>query len=191
MKGFSAFLDMRRCKDWDHEIIPENILLSKGLLHQFPGAQSASLSTMNSLQGVSKVSSCSSTDRWQMPLLLFFTCWQMLSASANLQLTGKCQFIVDRARPSFSASNHSTSSYKPVVKSNQYTMLFQGTGKVGGEVQKVIQKATAKGNLQHICNFLGFIHLEIRFPLIIIITLLSTKLLSETYQSYSKALTII
>ena len=36
MKGFSAFLDMRRCKDWDHEIIPENILLSKDLLHQFP-----------------------------------------------------------------------------------------------------------------------------------------------------------
>ena len=60
-------------------------------------------------------------------------------------------------------------------------MLFQGIDKVGGEVQKVIQKTTAKGNLEHICNFLGFIHLEIRFPLIIIITLLSTKLLSETY----------
>ena len=36
MKGFSAFLDMRRCKDGDHEIIPENTLLSKDLLHQLP-----------------------------------------------------------------------------------------------------------------------------------------------------------
>ena len=157
----------------------------------FPGAKTASLSILNSLQGVSKVSSCSSTDRWQMPLLLFFTCWQMLSASANLQLTGKCQFIVDRANPSLSASSHSTSNYKLVVKSYQHTTLFQGIGKAGGEVQKVIQKATAKGNLQHICNFLGFIRLEIRFPLIIIITLLSTKLLSETYQLYTKALTLI
>ena len=25
MKGFSAFSDMRRYKDWDHEVSPENI----------------------------------------------------------------------------------------------------------------------------------------------------------------------
>ena len=49
----------------------------------FPGAQSASLSTLNSLQGVLKVSSCSGTGRWQMPLLLLFSGWWTLLASAN------------------------------------------------------------------------------------------------------------
>ena len=48
----------------------------------FPGAQSALLSILN-FQGVSKVSSCSSTGRWQMPLLLF-SHWQMLLATDNL-----------------------------------------------------------------------------------------------------------
>ena len=54
-----------------------------------PGAQSASLSTLNFPQGVLKCGSCSGTEfslhrgRWQTPLLLF-SHWQMLSLSANL-----------------------------------------------------------------------------------------------------------
>ena len=39
----------------------------------FPGAESASLSTLNSPQGVSKISSCNSPGRWQMPFLLLFS----------------------------------------------------------------------------------------------------------------------
>ena len=35
MKGFSAFLDMMKCKEWDHEINSWNSL-SKDLFHQFP-----------------------------------------------------------------------------------------------------------------------------------------------------------
>ena len=35
MKGFSAFLGMKRCKDWDHEISTRKYL-SKDLFHQFP-----------------------------------------------------------------------------------------------------------------------------------------------------------
>ena len=73
MKGFSAFLDMRRCKDWDHEVSLENIYL-KTCSTSFPGAQSTSLSTLNSFQGMSKVNICNSTEfnirrvRWQIPL---------------------------------------------------------------------------------------------------------------------------
>ena len=44
----------------------------------FPGAERASLSTLNSPQGVSKISSCSIPGRWQMPFLLLFSHWQML-----------------------------------------------------------------------------------------------------------------
>ena len=76
--------------------VPKNIYL-KTCSTSFTGTQSTSFSILNSLQRVSKVSSCSSTGRWQMPLL-FFSSWQMqmLLASANLLLTGKCQFVVDR-----------------------------------------------------------------------------------------------
>ena len=56
--------------------VPENVYL-KTCSISFPGAQSASLSTLNSPQGVLKVGSFSSTGlnlqrgRWQVPLLLF------------------------------------------------------------------------------------------------------------------------
>ena len=36
MKGFRAFLDMRRQKDWNHGISSWNIQLFKDLSHQFP-----------------------------------------------------------------------------------------------------------------------------------------------------------
>ena len=36
MKGSSAFLDKRRCQDWDHEIFSWKYLTSKDLSHQFP-----------------------------------------------------------------------------------------------------------------------------------------------------------
>ena len=35
MKGFSDFLDMRRCKGWDLTSVPANIYLCKDLFHQF------------------------------------------------------------------------------------------------------------------------------------------------------------
>ena len=68
--------------------VPENIYL-KTCSNSFPGAQCTSLSTLNSPQGVLKVSSCSSTgfnlqrDRWQMPLLLF-SHWQLPVCSWQL-----------------------------------------------------------------------------------------------------------
>ena len=50
-----------------------------------------------------KVNSWSNTgfnlcrSRWQIPsLLLLFSDWQILLASASLSLTGKCQFVADR-----------------------------------------------------------------------------------------------
>ena len=35
MKGFSYFLDLKRCRDWDREISSRKYL-SEDLLHQFP-----------------------------------------------------------------------------------------------------------------------------------------------------------
>lgn len=49
-----AFLDMRRCKTGIMKSVPKNISLSKDWFHQFPGTQSASLSTLNPPQGVLK-----------------------------------------------------------------------------------------------------------------------------------------
>ena len=59
----------------------------------FPGAQSASFSTLNSPQQVMKFVSCSRTGfslcrgRWQMPEFLSLSRWQMLLSSASLWLT--------------------------------------------------------------------------------------------------------
>ena len=78
MKGFSAFLDMRRCKDWDHKICFQNICL-KTCPTRLPGAQSALLHP-ELPQQVLKVSSFRSAGfslrrgRWRMPLL--FSRWQ-------------------------------------------------------------------------------------------------------------------
>ena len=72
IKGFCAFLDMKRCEVWGHEISSWKYL-TKDLSTSFPGAQRASLSTLHSPQGVLKVGSCISTGfdllrgRWQMP----------------------------------------------------------------------------------------------------------------------------
>ena len=79
--------------------VPENFYL-KTCSTSFPGVQSASLSTLNSPQGMLKVGSCSSTGlnlqrgRWQVPLfLLLFSPWP--------SALGKCQYVVDRPHLSF------------------------------------------------------------------------------------------
>ena len=86
MKGFSAFLERKRCKDC--KSVPENIEPSKDLFHpflwsteclavhpEFPseGAEGQQLQEpgFNLPRG-----------RWQMPLLLFSS-WQMLLTSAS------------------------------------------------------------------------------------------------------------
>ena len=76
MKGFSAFLEMRRCRgSWNQFLKISNCL--KTCSTSFPGGQSASLSTLNSPQGVWKVNSYSSTSTaevdgqwcpWQVPI---------------------------------------------------------------------------------------------------------------------------
>ena len=58
MKGFSALLGVRRCKDWDYKICSWNIYL-KICPTRLPGAQSISLYPELS-QGVLKVNSCHS-----------------------------------------------------------------------------------------------------------------------------------
>ena len=103
--------------------VPENIYL-KTCSTCLPGAQSASLSTLNSLQGVLKVSSCSRAGRWKMPLLWLFGCSQMLSVSATLQLTDKWQFVVD---------NFKTILKKKKKKKNRTEPLFPG-GRGRGEL---------------------------------------------------------
>ena len=73
MKDFSAFIDTRRCENWIHKIISWKYL-SEDLLCQFFSEHKCNsflVSSMNSLQGVLKVSSCSSIwlnlyrGRWQ------------------------------------------------------------------------------------------------------------------------------
>ena len=86
MKGFSAFLDMRRCKDWDHEIIPENISLSKDLLHQFPWSTECLIFYLELSSG--RVKSQQPQQHRQ-----------MANALVDVQLLanalGKCQLVVD------------------------------------------------------------------------------------------------
>ena len=62
MKGLSAFVDMRRCKNWAHNICSWKYL-SEDLFCQFSRAQSTSflISTLNSLQGVLKVTAAVAT----------------------------------------------------------------------------------------------------------------------------------
>ena len=75
-KGFGVFLDMRKCKDWDHEISSWECL-SKDLLHQFSWSTECLIPHPEHPLGVLKVSSYSSTGfhpfrgRWQMPFLWF------------------------------------------------------------------------------------------------------------------------
>ena len=79
LKGFSASLEMRRCRDWDHAI--SSLKISNYLRTcstSFPGGHSVSLSTLNSPQGVWKVNSsgawgsvCAEADgkcSWQVPV---------------------------------------------------------------------------------------------------------------------------
>ena len=86
MKGFSVFLDMKRCKDWDHEVSFWKCL-SKDLFPSFPGTQSASFSTLDSLQGVFKVTSCSNTG------------FKLQSQMANS--LGKCQYVIDTFKDNY------------------------------------------------------------------------------------------
>ena len=72
-KGFSAFLDTKRCKDWGHAV---SFWKLKTCSTSFPRAQSASLHP--ELSGVLKVNSCNSTGfnlcrgrrqcPWQVPI---------------------------------------------------------------------------------------------------------------------------
>ena len=93
-KGFSAFLDMKRCKDWDHEI-SSGKYLSKTCSTSFPGAQSEILYPELPSVGVKghqlqqhRVQSL------QRQMANAFVTVVVL-ASASSQLTGKCQFVVD------------------------------------------------------------------------------------------------
>ena len=87
----SDFLDVKRDKDWNHEVKSWKYL-SKGLCYQFPWSTDCRILQAEFPHRVLKVSSCSSTEfslcrgRWQTPLLLLFNHWQMLLASANLSL---------------------------------------------------------------------------------------------------------
>ena len=90
MKGLSAFLDMRRCKDWDHEISSWKYL-SKDLFHQFSW----------------------NTETHSPPWIPFRECWRSAAVIAWLECKhallvgvqllanalGKCQFVVDRLNP--------------------------------------------------------------------------------------------
>lgn len=77
IKNFYAFLDMRRYKSWAHKIDSWKYLtIWRPVLPIFPRALNASslLSTLNSFQGVSKISCYSSAwfnpcrGRWQVPM---------------------------------------------------------------------------------------------------------------------------
>ena len=85
---FSRYEEMQGLGYWNHFLKMSSYL--KTYSTSFPGKQNASFSTLNAPQGVLNVSSCSGIrfslhrGRWQMPLLLLFSHWQMLLASANL-----------------------------------------------------------------------------------------------------------
>ena len=85
---FSRYEEMQGLGTWNQFRKISNYL--KTCSTNFPGTQSAPLSMLNYSQGVLKVSSFSTTKfnlcrgRWQMPLLLLFSHWQMLLARVNL-----------------------------------------------------------------------------------------------------------
>ena len=72
MKGCSAFLEMKRCKDWDNEISSWKYLTCST---RFPGAQSASL--YPELRG----------------------CWRSVTAAAKGSVTAECLVLVARSCP--------------------------------------------------------------------------------------------
>ena len=61
-RDFSAFLDMRRCKNWAHKVISWEYLTSWRLTVHFSQSASFLLSTLNSLQRVLKVSPAEAPD---------------------------------------------------------------------------------------------------------------------------------
>ena len=84
MKDFSAFLDMRRYKNWAHKIGSWKYLtIWRPVLPVFPRAQRASflLSILNSFQGVLKISSSAwfnpCRGRWQVTICS----WQKFPSS--------------------------------------------------------------------------------------------------------------
>ena len=90
MKGFSASLDMRRCKDWAHiKSVPRNMQPSKGLSHKLPwGTERLTPPCRPQWVLRLKQRAQSHRGRWQMPSFLSFGRWQVLLARADLQLTG-------------------------------------------------------------------------------------------------------
>ena len=72
MKGCSAFLEMKRCKDWDNEISSWKYLTCST---RFPGAQSASLHPE------------------------FRGCWRSVTAAAKGSVTAECLVLVARSCP--------------------------------------------------------------------------------------------
>ena len=79
MKRFRASLDMRSCKDGDHQTVPKNIQLSEDLSHQIPWSTER-LTPPWTPSGFVEGQSYSSMEfslhkgRWQMPSL--FSHWQ-------------------------------------------------------------------------------------------------------------------
>ena len=69
---FSRYEEMQGLGSWNQFLKISNYL--KTCSTSFIGAQSTSLSTLNSLHGAWKVSSFSNTGRWQMPFFLFCCC---------------------------------------------------------------------------------------------------------------------
>ena len=86
-EAFSAFPDTRKYMNWAHKLAPENVYLKtspvslcliiwRRVLSVFPGAQRASLllSTLNSFQGMLKISTVAAHDlilveeEWQVPI---------------------------------------------------------------------------------------------------------------------------
>ena len=69
-EGFSAFLNMKRCKDWDLEVSSWKHI-SKDLFHHIPWSTECHIHLLNCLEGILKVNSCScpgfnlSRGRWQ------------------------------------------------------------------------------------------------------------------------------
>ena len=104
-----VFRDFQTRRDARPGIMKSIFNYLKTYFSSFPGAQNASLHPERP-QGMLKANSSSSSTGFEqqrplaMPSLWLESCWQMLSARANLQLIGKCQFVVG-------SPNKLTSSY--------------------------------------------------------------------------------
>ena len=86
MKGFSAFLGRRSCKIGTMKSVPENIQLSKNLLHQLPWSRVPYFPPWIPFRECWRVPAVAAQAGGK--CLWSFSRWQMLWVSDNLQLTG-------------------------------------------------------------------------------------------------------